>query len=233
MYGSQYNWAGQEVWSREEPESITLLRYSATLCYDCCMGKISLSPRTKDILKLIGAGVVLTSLIMAPGLGYAARAIQDEYRRAKRERDWKEWEKYNLPRLRYILKRMMRQNLIKQEEHADGTTTITLTQKGKLRNLTYNIETMEIHKPKAWDGRWRLVIYDITKFKKREADMLRRVLTRLKMYRLQKSVYLYPYPCKEELEFLRHYFSVPEGVLYLTVSGIENDDAFRRYFGVI
>lgn len=196
------------------------------------MGKISLSPRTKDILKLIGGGVLLTSLIMAPGLGIAVKAIQDEYRRAKRERDWKEWEKYNLPRLRYMLKRMMRAKLIREDKHPDGTTTITLTRKGKLRSLTYNAETMEIRRPDAWDGRWRLVIYDITKFKKREADMLRRVLTRLKMYRLQKSVYLYPYPCKDELEFLRHYFSVPEGVLYLTVSGIEHDDAFQRYFGL-
>ncbi len=197
------------------------------------MKRVALSPRTKDILKLIGAGIVLSSLIMAPGLGYAIKAIQDEYRRSKRERDWREWEKYNLPRLRYMLKRMMRANLLRQQENPDGTTTLALTQKGKLRELTYNIEEMEIQKPSAWDGQWRLIIYDITKFKKREADMLRRVLTKLNMHRLQKSVYLYPYPCKNELEFLRHYFNVPEAVLYLIVSRIEHDEAFRRYFGLV
>lgn len=200
------------------------------------MGKIektSISPRTKDILKLIGAGIVLSSLIMAPGLSVAIKAIHDEYRRAKREHDWREWEKYNLPRLRYMLRRMMRQKLIKAQDHANGSTTITLTDKGKLRELTYNIDTMEIKKPSAWDGKWRLVIYDITKFKKREADMLRRVLIKLKMYRLQKSVYLYPYPLLNELEFLRQYFNVQEGVLYLTVMRIEHDEAFRHYFGII
>lgn len=196
------------------------------------MKPIALSPRTKDILKLIGAGVVLTSLVMAPGLGYAIKAIQDEYRRNQREKDWKEWEKYNVGRLRSILKRLMQQKLIREQENPDGTTTIILTDKGRLKELTYNIETIAINTPKSWDGKWRVIIYDITKFKKREADMLRRVLTKLNMYRLQKSVYLYPYPCKKELEFLRYYFGVQEGVMYLTVSGIEQDEAFRRFFGL-
>lgn len=196
------------------------------------MKPITLSPRTKDILKLIGAGIVLSSLIMAPGLGYAIKAIQDEYERNQKEKDWREWEKYNVGRLRSMLKRLMRQKLIRERKNPDGTTTIVLTDKGRLRELTYNIETIAINKPASWDGKWRVIIYDITKFKKREADMLRRVLTKLTMYRLQKSVYLYPYPCKNELEFLRHYFGVQEGVLYLTVSGIEQDEAFRRYFGL-
>lgn len=196
------------------------------------MKPIALSPRTKDILKFIGAGVVLTSLVMAPGLGYAIKAIQDEYRRNQREKDWKEWEKYNVGRLRSILKRLMQQKLIREQENPDGTTTIILTDKGRLKELTYNIETIAINTPGSWDGKWRVIIYDITKFKKREADMLRRVLTKLNMYRLQKSVYLYPYPCKKELEFLRYYFGVQEGVMYLTVSGIEQDEAFRRFFGL-
>lgn len=196
------------------------------------MKSITLSPRTKDILRLIGAGVVLTSLIMAPGLGYAIKAIQDEYARTQRENDWREWEKYNVGRLRTMLKRLMSQKLIREQQNPDGTTTIILTDKGRLRELTYAIETIEVKKPASWDGKWRVIIYDIVKFQKREADMLRRVLTKLNMYRLQKSVYLYPYPYKNELEFLRHYFGVQEGVMYLTVSGIEQDEVFRRYFGL-
>lgn len=55
---------------------------------------------------------------------------------------------------------------------------------------------------------------------------------KLKMLRLQKSVYLYPYPCHDELEFLRQYFDVGEAVLYLTVRFVESEEVYRQYFGL-
>ncbi len=196
------------------------------------MAKIQLSPKTKDVLTLVGGGVLLSSLFIAPGTAVAVKAIMDLYKEIKREREWKEWQKFNLPRLRFLLRRMMRQRLIRSETLPDGTTALTLTQKGRLRSLKYNIEDMHIEKPKAWDGKWRVVIYDITKFKKREQSMLRRMLKKLKMLPLQKSIYLYPYPCESELTFLRSYFDVDEGVLFLRADHIENEELFRRYFGL-
>lgn len=196
------------------------------------MKKEGISPRTKDILRLVGAGVILTSVFLAPGTGIAVKAIIDLYREIKREKDWRTWQKYNLPRLRFLLKRLARQKLVEVSKDEKGFTSLRLTEKGRLRTLKYHLEDMSISPPKRWDGKWRLIIYDIAKFKRRQQAMFRRMLQKLKMLPLQRSVYLYPYPCDDEIEFLRQYFGVGENVIALTVSAIENETVYRRYFDI-
>jgi len=196
------------------------------------MAHINISPKTQDVLRLLGAGALLTTLFVMPGTAIGIGAIMKLYKEWERENDIKEWDKYNLPRLRFILKRMMKQQYIRMKPMPDGSTILTLTKKGMLQNLKYNIETMKIEKPKKWDGRWWLVMYDISKFKRREQDMFRRMLKRFNMLPLQKSVYLYPYPCEHEIEFLRGYFDVPEAVIVMRVTALENELQYRRYFGI-
>lgn len=91
---------------------------------------------------------------------------------------------------------------------------------------------MTLHQPDVWDKKWRVIIYDIVKFKKRERNMFRGMLKKLKMLPLQKSVYLTPFPCENEIEFLRRYFDVGSEVLLLTVSTIENESVYKNYFGL-
>jgi len=196
------------------------------------MTQISISPKTRDVLKLLGAGVVLTSLFMMPGAAIGIQAITKLYKEFQREKDLAQWDKFNLPRLRYLLKRMILQKYIRIKPLPDGSTVLTLTKKGLLQNLKYNIETMDIAKPKKWDGSWRLIMYDISRFKKREQEIFRRMLKKFKMLQLQKSVYLFPYPCENEIEFLRGYLNMPEAIMILEVSKLENESYYRRYFGI-
>jgi len=189
------------------------------------------SPKVKDILELLGKGVLLSSLFLFPAAGIGIKAIYDAYEEIKKEKDFREWEKFNQARLHFILKRLRRQKIIRVIEK-DGYREVQLTERGKMRILKYKIEEMAITVPKRWDRKWRLVIYDITKFKRRQQDAFRRMLKKLKMLQLQKSVYLTPYSCKNEVEFLREYFEVGEGVLYITAEHIENQKAYEKYFGL-
>lgn len=193
---------------------------------------VNISPKTSDVLKLLGAGIMLSSLFIAPGVAPGMKLILDLYKEHEREEDLKEWDKYNLPRFRSMLKRLMKQKILEEKTLPNGTTILTLTQKGSLRRLKYNIEDMQIAKPKQWDGKWRVVMYDIEKLKKRERDMFRRVLTKLKMLPLQKSVYVTPYPCESELTFLRSYFDVDDAVMFFRADTIENEEIIRRYFHI-
>lgn len=188
-----------------------------------------ISPKVKDILELLGKGILLSSLFLFPGAGIGIKAIYDTYEQAKRKKELQEWEKFNLPRLRYILNRLRRQKLIEVEEQ-NGYSIIKLTYKGRLRTLKYKLEEMALKIPKHWDGKWRLIIYDITKFKKRQQAAFRRMLKKLQMLPLQKSVYLTPYPCAKEVEFLREYFQVSEGVIYIIAEKIENEEIYKKYF---
>ena len=193
--------------------------------------KSAISPKLKDVLELLGKGVLLSSLFLFPAGGIGIKAIYDVYEQIKRKKELREWEKYDLSRLRYILQRLHRQKIVKIIEE-DGYSTIVLTDKGKLRILKYKLEEIAIIKPPHWDKKWRLIIYDISKFKRQQQDTFRKMLLKLKMLPLQKSVYLTPYPCDKEIEFLREYFDVGEGVLYIRADYIENEKAYKEYFGL-
>jgi len=190
-----------------------------------------IDPRVKDILKLLGGGTLLAACIVFPGLPIVVKVGMDSYQRAEQKKRFREWERFNLWRLRASLKRLRNQKVVKIVER-DGEPMVVLTKKGKTRYLGYKLEEMIIKKPPKWDGRWRLVIYDIAKYKKNTQQAFREILKKLRFFRLQKSVYLYPYPCYEEIEFLRQYYEIGDDVIILIVEGIENESAYKKYFGL-
>lgn len=50
-----------------------------------------------------------------------------------------------------------------------------------------------------WDGKWRVVMFDIPQELNRERDRFRSRLKVLGFQMIQKSVFVLPYPCQEEL----------------------------------
>lgn len=50
-----------------------------------------------------------------------------------------------------------------------------------------------------WDHQWRIVIFDIPQEMHRQRNNFRNKLKSLGFYMLQKSVFVFPYPCEEEL----------------------------------
>lgn len=114
----------------------------------------------------------------------------------------------------------------------NGAEVIKLTRSGKRKILQYSLQTLSIPKPKNWDGLWRVVLYDIPKDKHHTRDLLRQTIRRLGFYPLQESVYLFPYPCFDEIDYLRQYYFLDIKVQYLLVKQIENDMAYRTYFNL-
>lgn len=195
------------------------------------MGKGKIDPRVKDVLGLLGIGVLLLASVVAPGLPIGIKAIMEAYEEKGKEKDFKEWEKFNLGRLRQALRRLQKQKVVEIVEE-NGETVVKLTKKGKLKALRYKFEEMRLKKPSKWDGWWQLVIYDIPTKKCRAQELFRHMLKNLKFLRLQKSVYLTPFPCEEEIEFLREYFGIGEYVIILKVKTLEEEGAYRKYFGI-
>ena len=54
-------------------------------------------------------------------------------------------------------------------------------------------------KKQKWDTKWRIIIFDIPQELHKERVKLRAKLKTLGFYMLQKSVFVFPYPCEEEL----------------------------------
>ncbi|MBI1974646.1 MAG: hypothetical protein HYS51_02260 [Candidatus Zambryskibacteria bacterium] len=109
-----------------------------------------------------------------------------------------------------------------------------LTQKGESILRRWEISNYNLNKPKRWDRKWRIIIYDIPE-KRRKGVVRRQVLNLFKeagFYKLQNSVWVYPYDCEDIIGLLKTDLGVGKEVLYIIANEIENDKYLREYFGL-
>lgn len=108
---------------------------------------------------------------------------------------------------------------------------IALTEKGRKKAGWFQIDSLKIKKPKKWDGKWRLVIFDISQLQRLKRNAFRGKLKELGFYPLQKSVWVIPYECKDEIELLRDFFGLSKREIRLiTAENIEDDNFLRKIF---
>jgi len=181
----------------------------------------------KNVLTILGAGAVLSMSFIAPPILLAAKPFLD----AKREDDYESWKQFNSYYLKRTIRRLQKQKLVKIQEH-DGDQVVTLTKNGKRRILKYSLGDLTIDKQKNWDGKWRLVLYDVSNNRRVLRDLFREMLKSLGFYQLQESVWIYPYPCENQISFLREYYGVGNEVIYVVAKKLEDDTPYRTYFGV-
>jgi len=175
---------------------------------------------TKELLLfLLKAGGFVALSILAPQLPYL---LLKSY-----------FKEGNLDRRKFkkFLSYLESQKMITTAEE-NGQVTIRITEKGKIKALKYEVETMEIKKPKKWDGKWRIVIFDIPKDKKMARDFLRWKLNDLGFIMLQKSVFIHPYPCTPEITFIKEFFEVTPYVKLLIADQIEDEVIIKKKFGL-
>ncbi len=223
--------------------SNTISRHSDKLCYINIKMRVNknsllrsnklvlLSPTVKDVLLILGVTGLIAGSLLIPTLPMAAKPIVDFYKKKNKEKEFKEWEKFNQPRLKFLLKRLYQQKVVDFKD-INGQAIITLTDRGKKKVLSYQLEEIMIDKPPKWDGKWRVIIYDIKKERKILGDIFRRFLQKMQFLKLQKSVYITPYPCDEQIEFLRQYYGLGEEILYIIAEKIENGEVYKKYFGL-
>ena len=179
----------------------------------------------KEVLKIIGAGVLLGSALAVPALP----KILLPFLRDTNENET--WKQLNIPYLKRTLKRLEKQKLVEFGEE-NGKKTVKITSAGQRKILKYALNEITIDKPKIWDGRWYLVSYDIPTYLEGSRILFRDYLKQWNFYHLHESVYLHAYPCTGEIEFLREYLNISSCVRIFTVQKIENDQLFRDYFGL-
>ena len=178
-----------------------------------------LGPTSKKILLLLEGGLAL-SLTRRPDIYFSiVKKIA------------KEWKKINERSLRDSIRRLYKSKMIDFRENQDGTVLTVLTNKGKKQILKYDIDKIEIKKPARWDKLWRLVVFDIPEDKNLGRKALAAKLKELGFYPMQKSVFIYPYECKDEIDFITEIFELSPYVRFLRVKDIDIElDLKERFY---
>ena len=171
-----------------------------------------------QILSLLANGLLL---------GYARGQKQRKELLEESDAIWRSIDREQLFHALHILK--MRK-LIKIVQKADSERAL-ITPEGKARAQKFILEGLEIKKPKRWDGKWRLVIYDIPEPRKKIRDGFRQHLKRLGFSEFQKSVFAIPYPCEEEVATLVNLMNLKDNARYLETR-LSNDRNLRNEFSI-
>ncbi len=181
--------------------------------------KTKSSTIVKYILKAIGVAGLITVAVIAPNSLQMLKLFDLDKKRCKSKSVYS------------TFKRLENQRLVEMREK-NGKTVITITEKGKKRLLAYDFEEMRILKPKKWDGKWRIVGFDIPEKQKKAREALRHKLKELGFLQIQKSLFLHPYSCREEVEFTGEIFQINKYIIFIEAASVTNEDCLKRKFEI-
>ena len=142
---------------------------------------------------------------------------------------WKEIDKNRLYR---AVREFYNERLIDFKENKDGLVTIIITKEGEKKALKFKIDEMEIKKLAKWDGEWRIVIFDIPERFKKAREALRKKLKDLGFIKLQESVFVLPYECEDEINFIVEVFLIRPFVRFVRVKSFTNEEQIKIKFGL-
>ena len=125
------------------------------------------------------------------------------------------WGVSNNKQISKELKNLKKDKLIKKiVKKGESTYDLELTEKGKLMAMECKLLSELKIKNKKWDGRWRTIIFDIPEKLRRGRDALRWKIKKLGFHELQKSVFVVPYECEGEINFVVKFFGLKQYVHY-------------------
>jgi DNA-binding transcriptional regulator PaaX len=164
------------------------------------------------------------------GNGFILSLSKDKRERLELHRECDRlWHEIDRKELYHVLRRLRLQGFVETIKKTNELEKINFSEKGKNHWLRYQFRSIKLKKPKRWDKKWRMVLFDIPETHKKIRDSLRKKLKNLGFLEFQKSVFIYPFPCRDEINFIINFYNIEEKVYYLETE-ISPDYKFRKSF---
>jgi hypothetical protein len=143
---------------------------------------------------------------------------------------------YHYPSLpKPVAQKMIQQriNTLKRKGYLKKTEAgWELTPKGRIEIIKIILwKKIEI---KKWDGKWRVIIFDIPEMSRRDRDFLRRELKWIGFVELQKSVWIFPYDMEREIMALLKLWKLEfrGDIRFLVVEKITEEEELKKQFNL-
>ena len=189
--------------------------------YTYCMGVLEQSSRKrtrnknlqKIVLQTVAAAGFLSVALLAPNALQALRQVGLFPKHRQKE-----------------IFNSSRNRLVKTGLLAYEGKFIRLTAKGEAKLCQLERHDYKLARPKRWDKKWRILIFDIPERRRALRARIRRTIVSVGFMRLQKSVWVYPYDCEDFVNLIKADLKIGKDLLYLIVDSIENDKFIKEYF---
>lgn len=177
------------------------------------------------LFALIVVGGILTLAVTVPGVLGAWGRYNKNKRQVQKTRYRQLWRNFH---------KLKKENTLVYKGEEDGKAVYELAGKGKKRLQKFLIETLEIVTPKHWDGKWRVILFDIPVGKRKSIrNSFREKLRELGCFQFQRSVWVHPFPCETEIQFLKDFYRLGSCVTVWKVTEMQNGRVLYHFKDVI
>lgn len=145
----------------------------------------------------------------------------------------KEWKEIDRLALHRAIKNLYKSKLIDIKEDESGIATLVLTKNGEQKALKYDLDNMIIPKMSKWDNKWRVVLFDVPEKQRKLRGALRFHLKKLDFFEFQKSVFVHPYDCQDEIDYLIEFYNIRKYTRVLIAENIDNELDLKRHFRLL
>lgn len=147
----------------------------------------------------------------------------------------KELRKYKKAQLLRAISKLRERNLVTHVMEQENIITVSITSDGKKQLKKFDFDNLSIERPKMWDKRWRLVIFDIPEDKKLAREALRQKLKDLGLIKLQDSIWVTPFSCEKEIGLIKSVFSLSDYWIDVIITDNvgSKEYQFRKLFDLI
>lgn len=173
----------------------------------------------KAILYSLAAVGVVALAIALPNVGVA---VHNFYQPLK---------KYKPDQVKRSLSYLHKRKLIGIGQEGDKTV-IKITEKGRDRLLKFRLEDLQIKPMKKWDKKFRLVIFDIPEKFRYARQVFAAKLREIGFVLLQKSAWICPHQCLDEIEFLVGVYAIKPFVRVVTIDASELEFYWQKKFNL-
>lgn len=179
-----------------------------------------------DSISATAAKFILAALALG-GIVFAGALAPNLFRHFG---SYKKSKRFSKKQFDYAIYNLKKRKLIEVIQENGDRIKVQLSNTGKKRVREFCFDALTIKRPKRWDRKWRIVIFDIPVRKNRAREVLREKIKELGFFQLQKSVWIFPYPCEDEILLVAEIYEVMPYIEIITAGRILHKNKLKRFF---
>lgn len=174
-----------------------------------------------QILHLIENG--LTRVLSPLDFSHAYKKVYGQYD------DFADYHKIDWQDFKRKIRRLKQRGLIRKF-YENKTYHLELTDRGKTEMNNLDFQHMRVKRPKVWDKKWRVVIYDIPEDDHEIRNAIREKLYQMGFLQIQKSIYIYPFECTTEVNVICQRYGERSRIKFMIADIVEGEESIIETF---
>lgn len=176
-----------------------------------------------EIIRYGAFGAFVTAGLVTPGV---LLALDKPFAKLMKTLDKRDYERQIRRETQRVIRYMKQQGLLAGDyEHG-----LQVTEKARRRLARREFREKKVAATARWDGYWRIILYDVPEDQKSARDALGDQLRRFGCFQLQKSTWITPFACRDEVVEIAANYGVDAYVTYFEAISLDNEKVLLARF---